>query len=60
MSNCQTSAIAPILPAIVQKIVDPAQAILGYQEMVIEAVLEGGPAETLPDLRERYLALLVT
>ncbi|WP_457299319.1 adenylate/guanylate cyclase domain-containing protein [Phyllobacterium sp. P5_D12] len=37
---------------LVQKIADPAQAILGYQELVIEAVLENGPAEALPDLEK--------
>ena len=39
---------------IVQKIVDPAQAILSYQELVIEEVREAGPADALPDL-ERVL-----
>jgi len=37
---------------IVQKIVDPAQAILGYQELVIEEVREAGPTEALPDLEK--------
>jgi len=37
---------------IVQKIVDPAQAILGYQELVIEEVREAGPNEALPDLEK--------
>lgn len=36
---------------IVEKIVDPAQAILNYQEMVVEEVRVSGPAATLPDLR---------
>jgi class 3 adenylate cyclase len=39
---------------IVQKIVDPAQAILSYQELVIEEVREAGPTDALPDL-ERVL-----
>ena len=39
---------------IVQKIVDPAQAILSYQELVIEEVREAGPPDALPDL-ERVL-----
>ena len=38
-----------------QKIADPAQAILGYQELVIEDVQRTGPAEALPDL-EKVLA----
>lgn len=37
---------------IVEKIVDPAQAILSYQELVMEEVREVGPAETLPDLEK--------
>ena len=35
---------------ILEKIVDPAQAILSYQELVMEEVRDVGPAETLPDL----------
>ncbi len=39
---------------IVQKIAEPAQAILGYQELVVEEVREAGPTDALPDL-ERVL-----
>lgn len=35
---------------IAQKIADPAQAILGYQELIIEEVRRQGPSEALPDL----------
>jgi class 3 adenylate cyclase len=35
---------------LVQKIADPAQAILGYQELVIEDVQASGPRDALPDL----------
>lgn len=35
---------------IVQKIIDPAQAILGYQELIIEETRETGVVEALPDL----------
>jgi len=37
---------------LVQKIADPAQAILGYQELVIEDVQATGPADALPDLHK--------
>ncbi|MEK1886653.1 MAG: adenylate/guanylate cyclase domain-containing protein [Phyllobacterium sp.] len=42
------------LVRIVQKIAEPAQAILGYQELVIDEVREQGPIDALPDL-ERVL-----
>ena len=37
-----------------QKIAEPAQAILGYQELVLEEVRDQGPSDALPDL-ERVL-----
>ncbi|AJD44086.1 sensor histidine kinase/response regulator hybrid protein (plasmid) [Rhizobium gallicum bv. gallicum R602sp] len=40
---------------IAQNIVDPAQAILGYQELITEEVREAGPSDALPDL-ERILS----
>nr|WP_037136162.1 adenylate/guanylate cyclase domain-containing protein [Rhizobium leucaenae] len=40
---------------IAQNIVDPAQAILGYQELITEEVREAGPSGALPDL-ERILS----
>jgi class 3 adenylate cyclase len=38
-----------------QNIVDPAQVILGYQELITEEVRELGPSDALPDL-ERILS----
>lgn len=35
---------------LVQQLAEPAHAILGYQELVLEEAREGGPAEALPDL----------
>lgn len=40
---------------IAQNIVDPAQVILGYQELITEEVREAGPTAALPDL-ERILS----
>ncbi|MCS0463618.1 hypothetical protein [Rhizobium favelukesii] len=40
---------------IAQNIVDPAQAILGYQELITEEVRDAGPSDALPDL-ERILS----
>ncbi len=37
---------------IVQKIADPAQAMLGYQELVVEEVRKVGPTAALPDLEK--------
>ncbi|PZM15013.1 adenylate cyclase [Rhizobium tubonense] len=37
---------------IAQNIVDPAQAILGYQELITEEVREAGPSDALPDLEK--------
>jgi class 3 adenylate cyclase len=41
---------------IVQRFVDPAQAILGYQELIVEEVRETGPREALCDLEKVLLA----
>ena len=37
---------------IAQKLADPAQAILGYQELIVEEVRRQGPSEALPDLEK--------
>ncbi len=43
---------------IAQKLADPAQAILGYQQMIVEEVRENGPAGALPDLEKVLRAAL--
>jgi class 3 adenylate cyclase len=40
--------------SIAQRLIGPAQALLGYQELIVEQVREAGPAEALGDL-ERVL-----
>ena len=40
--------------AVAQRLVGPTQALLGFQELIVERVREAGPVEALPDL-ERVL-----
>jgi adenylate cyclase len=42
--------------AIAERLIGPAQALLGYQELIVEQVREAGPAEALDDLENVLVA----